>query len=474
MQKIANGFNRLRDSLTLGYVHSLFLLIFLVGCASSESSRHRGIYIVRDEAIQIGQGMCVEGGEESSWAVVIGVNKYRDTGIPTLSGAAQDAWNIYHYLTHKDGGGIHPKRTRLLINEEATKAAVEKSLGEFLANACPQDRLIIYFAGHGAPDPSRPSDAYLLVHDTQLDELLTTGISMTLLPTFLRWRNQDKGKLLLIVDACHSGALQFPGQRGFTISTESLHQLELTRAKSVTRSLSSGVKGMNGWGVIAAAAPDQQASEGEEGCEIGGVNYPGGVFTCALFKALGDRPPSTGRQGISYDQLFADLSQTMLGLRGSLQLPQRSGSLSGSSVVFKLPDRPIPIPPFPERYLSTSERPLQPWIWGGLASSLGATSLALYFQREANLKTREINTFLDSSVGDKSIDAYQLQTEERSTRVQRTKGAYLTAGILGGVALALGIIELSTLPPPPSASYDLPPSLFVGTPSQVSSPGAQP
>ena len=92
--------------------------------------------------------------------MVIGINEYQDEGIPDLDGAVNDAWAFYHYIASPAGGSIPPMRMRLLLNEEATREAVAGALGKFLANACPQDQVIIYFAGHGMPEPERPEERH--------------------------------------------------------------------------------------------------------------------------------------------------------------------------------------------------------------------------------------------------------------------------------------------------------------------------
>lgn len=461
-------------SLKIGQSHhiliwltAILMSLSIYGCGARNKKVNRGIYIVPREDVEIGTGICREGSEGVSWAVIVGVNHYQDSGIPTLSGAAQDAWNMYHYLTHADGGGVHPRRTLLLLNHEATKAAVEEALGSFLAKACPQDRLIVYFAGHGAPEPDKPDNAFLLVHDTRLGELVSTGISMTLLPTFLQWRNADTGRLLLLVDACHAGALRFPNRRGFSQTSSQGEDEALRRASAVTRSLTQSVSSQTGWGVIAAAAPDQQASEGDEGCMLGGKRYQGGVFTCALLNAIGGTVQASARS-ISYDGLFNHLSDTMLTLRGTAQLPQRSGTLEGRAELFRSPARPIPIPPFPERYLREDTSALRPWIWGTLSTALLSSGLGLYFQREANATTSELNHFLDRDTAETQSRAlYEQKSVERSSDIKRAQGAFLTAGLTGLTALTLALIEVSQQPPPPSHSYELPPSFYVGTPAST-------
>ena len=43
---------------------------------------------------------------------------------------------------------------------------------------------MIYYAGHGAPDPGRPDNLYLLPTDTNLDALAATGFPIGGVPPF--------------------------------------------------------------------------------------------------------------------------------------------------------------------------------------------------------------------------------------------------------------------------------------------------
>ena len=87
----------------------LFILFFsLCSCSSSQKIQQRGVYLSARYELDTSPNRCINTTQSETWAVVIGINNYLDNGIPDLTGAAQDAWNFYHYLTHKYGGLVDP------------------------------------------------------------------------------------------------------------------------------------------------------------------------------------------------------------------------------------------------------------------------------------------------------------------------------------------------------------------------------
>jgi hypothetical protein len=78
---------------------------------------------------------------QSSWAVIIGIEQYESAEIPPLSCAVNDAKSIEKALS---GMGF---QTILLLNNEATKEAIEETLGDTLKwKVSINDRVCIFFA----------------------------------------------------------------------------------------------------------------------------------------------------------------------------------------------------------------------------------------------------------------------------------------------------------------------------------------
>lgn len=140
---------------------------------------------------------------DKRWAVVIGIGDYRSPDIPDLKYAAADAQAIYDFLTSPAAGPFEKERVLLLKDAHATGAAMREALFVFLQQADWDDLVVIYFAGHGAPDPARPDNLYLLPHDADLKSLAATGFPMWDVKTALR-RQIASERVVVIADACHS------------------------------------------------------------------------------------------------------------------------------------------------------------------------------------------------------------------------------------------------------------------------------
>jgi uncharacterized caspase-like protein len=139
------------------------------------------------------------------FAVVIGISQYDHFGqsISNLKYADRDAQSFLEFLKTPAGGGLTDDAVTLLLNEQATTANIRHALFTFLTAAQPQDTVVIYIAGHGAPDPHDPRNLYLITADTKPDDMGGTAFPM--------WQMQDvfervlkANKVITVADTCHS------------------------------------------------------------------------------------------------------------------------------------------------------------------------------------------------------------------------------------------------------------------------------
>ena len=144
---------------------------------------------------------------DERWAVVIGIGQYASDEIPDLQYAAADAQAMRDFLTSEAAGPFEEDHILFLSDENATVDAVRQAMFVFLQRADWNDLVVIYFAGHGAPDPNRPDNLYLLPHDADLDALAATAFPMWDVKTALR-RQISAERVIVISDACHSGGTQ--------------------------------------------------------------------------------------------------------------------------------------------------------------------------------------------------------------------------------------------------------------------------
>jgi hypothetical protein len=140
------------------------------------------------------------------FAVVIGISHYNKGGdqqINDLQYADRDAKSVLDFLKSPAGGGVTDDDSLLLLNGDATTESIRHALFTFLTKPQEQDTVVIYIAGHGAPDPLEPRNLYLLTADSKPDDMGATAFPM--------WNLQDvferviKAKrVITFADTCHS------------------------------------------------------------------------------------------------------------------------------------------------------------------------------------------------------------------------------------------------------------------------------
>ena len=139
-------------------------------------------------------------------AICMGVNKHRNAPLINLRFARGDAESIASILANEDQGQFDKVLT--VFDEQADKANVLGMLkGALLDSTLTKDDLIlVFFSGHGALDNGE--NLFLVPHDigflgdNSVDP--TTCIHIKDLEILLD--NTHAGSVLIIMDACHSGA----------------------------------------------------------------------------------------------------------------------------------------------------------------------------------------------------------------------------------------------------------------------------
>lgn len=135
-----------------------------------------------------------------SRALVIGINKYRKA--PPLGYAVSDATELRQTLV--DELDFPVSNIITLIDEEATRENIVRSFLSFTSDDIGlDDRIIVFFAGHGTTRTgARGEVGYLVPVDADIDDL----------STLIRWddltRNADliRAKhVLFVMDACYGG-----------------------------------------------------------------------------------------------------------------------------------------------------------------------------------------------------------------------------------------------------------------------------
>ena len=84
------------------------------------------------------------------WALIIGIDKYQHPEIPALETAVKDATAVRDMLVSRYG--FQTDHVQALLNEQATREAIEEALFRLGKQAGPEDSVFIYYAGHGQID----------------------------------------------------------------------------------------------------------------------------------------------------------------------------------------------------------------------------------------------------------------------------------------------------------------------------------
>jgi hypothetical protein len=163
------------------------------------------------------------------WAVIVGVGNYRNDQISDLGHAARDAQALHDFLRSPAAGPFEPDHIVLLKDELATTRAIREALFVFLQRAAPEDLVVIYFAGHGAPDPMRPDNLYLLPHDANPGALASTALPLWDVKTALRRRIRAE-RVIVLADACHHAGSGHPIHGAFADLFTPSRRLLLTAA----------------------------------------------------------------------------------------------------------------------------------------------------------------------------------------------------------------------------------------------------
>jgi tetratricopeptide (TPR) repeat protein len=168
-----------------------------------------------------------------SYAVIVGISKYpKLADKDQLAFAERDAQAIFTSLISPEGGNFRVENVHVLTNEKATLAGLRREIDTWLPSvAKDDDRVLIYFAGHGFMFQGK---GYLAPADFDRDRIADTGYPMDDLGSVIGGKIKAKSKILL-TDACHSGAITPEDTENlnsrFGDLTKSLFSLTASRAR---------------------------------------------------------------------------------------------------------------------------------------------------------------------------------------------------------------------------------------------------
>jgi hypothetical protein len=221
----------------------------------------------------------------------VGVSKYMDQSLK-LQFASKDAFDFAEVMKNQSGKLYSDVVVKLLTDEKATKEEILDGLEWIQRETTSKDVAMIFLAGHGVNDPT--GNFYFLPVNVDLDRLKRTGVPFYEIKTTIE---SIAGKVILFVDACHSGNVM-GGRRGGIDITGVIN--ELTSAE-------------NGAVVFASSTGRQYSLEDPI--------WNNGAFTKALVEGLSGKADYTGKGKITINMLELYISERVKELTKGRQTP---------------------------------------------------------------------------------------------------------------------------------------------------------
>jgi hypothetical protein len=263
------------------------------------------------------------------WAVVIGIGQYEHPSISQLRYAVADAEAVYEALIGPVG---FRKEHVLLITDRTERRPTLKNikwaLGTFLARSAKKDdTVLIFFAGHGAPETDQRSlerdglAKYLIPSDAEADDLYSSALPMDELQTI--FGRIEAERVVAFLDTCYSGAA---GGRTF--------QSRGTRAAGIDDLFLERLTRSKGRAIITASRPS------EVSIELSELGH--GIFTYYLVSGL-KGAADLNQDGVVtlqevYEYVEAQVSAKSRAV-GGRQHPVMKGELEGVLPLVKIPGR---------------------------------------------------------------------------------------------------------------------------------------
>lgn len=142
------------------------------------------------------------------YAFVAGIAHYPHVN-PLPATVLNDATAIAAILRNPSRAGYPDSQVRQALDQQATKAGVLAGLEWLAASATPQDTAVFFFSGHGGRVGDGADAAnYLITYDTRVARIQDTAISSQELTDALN--ATQAGRLVVLMDACHSGGTGNP------------------------------------------------------------------------------------------------------------------------------------------------------------------------------------------------------------------------------------------------------------------------
>lgn len=178
-----------------------------------------------------------------TWAFFVGVLEWRDQSFGSFPKEGRRDVELFEALKAR---GVPHAQIVMLLDDAATKSAIESAFVSHLAKANPGDTLWLYYAGHG--DQEKTGETAFVPYDAEANDL-STSWSVTSMFDAIEAHFQG-ARAILTADCCFSGALSDEAKRraptarvGYGALTSALSKESSTDAWTYTDCLLAGVRG---------------------------------------------------------------------------------------------------------------------------------------------------------------------------------------------------------------------------------------
>lgn len=196
------------------------------------------------------------------FALVVGISNYKYAGENDLTDLLYADDDAYDFANALKKLGWQSSHIRVLVNKDATKRNIVIALESWFTKAGPNDLIVVFWSGHGYPDPEDPEKVYFACFDSEIN-IPATGYRMDRVRLSLEERKTRN--VLFFADTCHAGKLITRGERGISVVP---HIKKLRREKKLPK----------GWVFMVGAETDRQALEHS--------SWSNGAFTHCLIEGI--------------------------------------------------------------------------------------------------------------------------------------------------------------------------------------------
>ena len=250
----------------------------------------------------------------SLYALVVGVSKFKDAGVPALAWAAKDARDFADALKLQQGRLYRKVEVKLLVDEDADSGSILDGLTWLQRQVSQGDVGVVFLAGHGVTSPS--GDYYYVPYNARIETvaglpLPTRGSSVpdTEISHTLK---QLAGNALFFFDTCHSG-------RASGVSFRALDYNKLINE----------IAGSANAIVLASSTGSESSLESEE--------WQHGAFTKALLEGMAGKGLHYNPGVVTIDELNLYVKERVKELTQGLQHPVDLKPREARNIPFAMP-----------------------------------------------------------------------------------------------------------------------------------------